>query len=340
MLFYLNIILAIESKECINGDFIQDICYCYDGWRGSACDIEYCQRGTINKLGDCQCQNGYTLMNHSCRNNCNHGKLNFHSNKIHCNSYQCYSDLDCQIKTGLLLTSCPVKNYPCLCHNSSIPECMSNFTYYMISSLIPFQNTVLKTYSWFLMAFVSCLLFGTKRTYCYHTKTIIHQIIQYFEYKSICSGDCHSTFRWRINDEFSLSLYIIKLAIWLYFIGFLIVWNRIGFKMMQYDGVILFICILVFTCIILRLLIFHSITRYEFQRKYVLSHILYLPLWVIVNILPNFPPNLLGGVFGYIMETHGIYENPITSGLIFEILSLNKFKDNDMLDLQDPLYDF
>ena len=229
------------------------------------------------------------------------------------------------------------------------------------------QSFYINAYKYFIIPFIICLPFGKIRTRCECHSSWISRIKKCIGIEINCNGECISKIGFFISQDFALSIWVLKIIIFIYL--FVALNEILLFVLSSY---LLWFCTSLVFCTIAFLLIINSCSKincitnnnrnnnrnnnitYNVNNIYIGNHILINPnseccqcncfqtnyltkficcccistriiyIWLF-SIIPAFPNNLWGGLFGIYVGTHSI-KNTYTGGNRFiDFMSLSCF---------------
>jgi hypothetical protein len=343
-------ITEVVSEKCnSNGIFQNDKCNCYKGWYGDTCNIPYCVNGKFIDNG-CICPYDTYLKNYTCVSRCIHGIYNkkidncmcndnwtninnyiWNTNDISfdCDTFKCSSNEQCKQLTNFSYSKCPIKNMNCYCgltqygYQNTNVKCMDInmsfliwFYYLYLDFAKSFVNKV------YLSLIILSLPFGSRRFICPYITNIYsyYKLLNSLGCRTSCNGNCVNEVKFRISDDFSLSLFWVKHCLWLYsivsIISLIIIYGWSLFHILFFY----FIISSILLCCSLKICQTIQSTHYyyfNFDRcfqnnqsnvcKYICQSISYPVLFICLPLIrshPIFPSNLKGGILGYIIGTH------------------------------------
>tara|TARA_Y100000748_G_C15497522_1_gene488734 strand:- start:268 stop:1908 length:1641 start_codon:yes stop_codon:yes gene_type:complete len=234
---------CVSKSDCRHGNCINGKCECDKEWRGNTCNEPFCVFGKITGDNTCSCYYGHTLHDGYCDINCQHGNFSQSSGRCACNTgwkhasfsdtinwfkgicnqFKCQSDYHCQqLLPHVKEPSCPVKGWNCYCRNNigyenNDAKCMG-FMYWLSMTIWKgYKAIMLNIYPYLFGGFIIISIpFGTRRYRCDHYRSWWNRLKIKCGCLIHCQGDCPRKKRFYFRDDFALSLYWFKSALWWY----------------------------------------------------------------------------------------------------------------------------
>lgn len=343
-----------KKKKCRWGNLINETCYCpkkyyFDG--------KNCRQNCTYGIYDIQIDSCI------CRKDWKDDSFNSIFKNTKCSQFKCKSNFQCQNLTGIITATCPVYKYNCYCGLThfdlrySNVKCM-NFLFSIVVSYTYFYLYICKNWLWFIsvsLAIIS-IPFGKRRTKCDHHITVswLYIIKNFLNMNINCKGSCVYNVNFRVRDDFALSIYWLKTGIWWYIfftykllilLLLLLIKELILIVLLIIGLCILSICICLVTDCNLNNFSYINFTK---KKQDIIPLNLYyegpFPNYqsrcYLFNIFPfkyypQFPDNLQGGLFGYLIGTHITRNTYMGGNFIIDLFSLQLFNTKDFKDNKD-----